>query len=829
MKRVLTTIATIILFVAKSFGQEIPIDILERINNVDYIVEGIVIDRHSYQTTNQLNIYTTNLIQITKVLKGNLTCGTVELITLGGEFGDRRMYGDHFLMPELDAQGIFLCKQTNKELPTTAPFTGTNTVYLEGVYQNQSFIKYTEENNQFIAHDISGNYDSLIQFYNLAQLITGFNFIDCQTNLRHSNIDYSSVNNIYSPDIFINKYEDYKANIDWIAYQKQNYKRKKVRSTNTIKFKISKPITTGTNPKYCEFDILAADSQNTKFLDIAYIRLVYPTSVCGTNVVAGNKIKFTNIGLISDTNCYSKTVAYDISSNSITIPITEKVFSQCKSVLPNTYTPVIHVKFEITNCQPNKLIEIKDSLTAVPPLTWMQGSSFAETANDTFSTDYDTFFVENNIKTANCGATIDTFYPNSLYAGVGDTLTVKGYLFDTTQGNGSLYFYEANNPTIPFYYKMKKVDIVEWKDTIIKAIIPSIDSNYNLLTLGSGKFKIVNNSGASDTTNYPLTVSYSLRNRVDSTLSPQVKMPTLLQNHSNYGGFDFYVDTIVSHKPLMYAAVKKALNEWVCATGVNFRIVGDTFGIVRNYSDDNINFITMGPEKKYAIGTGIVDQLYCNGSNPKQFVITGIDIVISDSITNWCFDTLNNKPVNTVDFYSAILHEWGHAIGHKHIIDSTKLMNYALPFTPSTNVPYNQRNIDLLTQVDAVKGGRRRVSQSADPSNFAFCGTGWQMNPFPICEKYSTLSIAEIGKQAFQINVYPNPFNNELYFNTLDLSVDIESISLFDITGKVILKNYQLVGNRLSFQNSTFLGNNSILFLQIHTNKGTISKIICHE
>jgi hypothetical protein len=460
----------------------------------------------------------------------------------------------------------------------------------------------------------------------------------------------------------------------------------------------------------------------------------------------------------------------------------------------------------------------------------MQGSAFAETPNDTFSTDYDTFFVANNIKTANCGATIDTFFPNSLYAGVGDTLTVKGYLFDTTQGNGALYFYEANNPSIPFYYKMKKVDIVEWKDTIIKAIIPSIDSNYNGLTLGSGKFKITNNSGTSDTSNYHLNVLYSLRNRVDTTVSPRVKMSTLLYNQNLNGGIDFYVDTLISRKPLMYKAILKALNEWVCATGVNFRIVGDTFLSTHYYSADYINFITIGPERKNAIGTGLIDEEYCNGTNPKQFIVTEIDMVISDSITNWCFDTLNNKPSGTVDFYSAILHEFGHAIGHKHIIDSSKLMNYALPFSPSTNIPFAQRNADLLVQLDAVKGARRRVNQSANSSLFATCGgAGAAMIPLPICDKYGSLSIQSTQYQIAQIDIYPNPFGNYINFGFDNNEIKIESISLFDITGKKIISNKKLdTLNRLDLKNF-MLVKNSFYLLQINSNKGVETKLMRHE
>jgi hypothetical protein len=829
MKKILTLIFLTITFI-KGFSQEIPIDIIERINKVDYIFEGSVIDKKAYYTIDMQKIYTINLVKISKVLKGELECGTVELITTGGEVGDTRVFSEHLLEVDRDAKGVFLCKLTDKELPQTPLFSTSNAVTLDGVYENQSFIKYTEEDNKIIAHDITGKYDSLIQFYNLAQIITGFNFKTCDENaILKIPILYQHDTAQYLPTNFTtNIKEQYDANIEWIKTQKKLYtKKKKKRVVNTINFQMSNPITTGTNPKYCEFDIVVSDNIWTKYLDIAYLRIEYPDIVFGTDIVANNKITVTRGSLINNTNCYSNPVPTDIGTNSIYIPITESVYSQCKSQITNVFQQLIHVKIEMQNCVPLEDIKLEDSIAFGGLSTFMTGSAFSDFPNDTFSVEYDTFAV-NTVYTGSCNAEIVDFWPKKLHGGTHDTMWIEGYQFRDYMGTGGLYFHNANAPSTGMVYKLKPVDIISWTDTLIKVIIPSIDSNQSNKILGSGYFKIINNLGQTDTSPTKLEVVYSLRHRVDSALG--TKNNVLHYNANNNGGYSFYVDTSVSNNPKAYAAIKKAMREWVCATGINFNIIGDTTGLPKHKQTEGINHITFGPLPQYAGAVIVTDNGGCLGSSPNQHLFTDIDFIISDSVVNWYYDTLGNKPSGKVDFYQMALHELGHAIGHKHIIDSTQLMYYLAPFTINSNVPFNLRNVDLLNQVEAVKGGRRQVGMSSYAPNFWACSSSIEMSALAICDKYSTLSTSNVIKNNEQLTIYPNPFTTSINIKKENTSIKIENIKLFNLTGSVI-KTWDNIENA-SLEISIQLPNipaNTIYLLQINTNNGMTNKLITHD
>lgn len=830
MKKILTLIILTTIFI-KGFAQEIPIEIIDRINTVDYIVEGSVIDKKSYYTIDMQKIYTINLIKISKVLKGELECGTVELITTGGEVGSTRIFSEHLLEVDRDAKGVFLCRATTKELPQSPLFNPTNALTLEGVYENQSFIKYTEEANNIIAHDITGKYDSLIQLYNLAQIITGFNFKQCEENLLFKpSITYEQDTAQYHPIEFATNIKiEFDSNVNWIKKQKDLYtkkKKKKTRSPYTIDFQMSNPITTGTNPKYCEFDIYVSDDIWTKYLDIAYLRIEYPDIVFGQNIVANNKITVTRGSLINNVNCYSNPVPSDIGPNSIYLPITETVYSQCKAQITNLYQQLVHVKIEISNCVPLEDIKIEDSVAFGGLSTFMTGSAYADFPNDTFSVEYDTFAV-NTVYTGSCSAEIVDFWPKKLHGGVGDTMWIEGYQFRDFMGTGGIYFYDANSPSTGMTYKLKPVDILSWSDTLIKVIIPSIDSNQSAKTLGSGKFKLVNNLGQTDTSQVKLEVVYSLRNRVDSITGN--KNNVLHFKLDTNGGYFFYVDTSISNKPMAYGAVKKAIREWVCATGMNIELVGDTTGLPKYKFNDYINHITFGPLPKFAAAAIITDNDGCFSATSHQHLFTDIDIIISDSIVNWYYDTLGAKPTNAVDFYQMILHEIGHAIGHKHINDSTQLMNYIYRYDIANNIPYSQRGIELLDEIEAVKGGRRQQGMSTYAPNFSACPNSVMIG-LPICDKYSTLSINEVNLENEILSIYPNPFTNQLNLKKLQDGVDIIDIKMFSLTGELV-KHWDLSKSNSTINTiSIYDGNPTGMYIiVINTNKGIVRKILTHE
>ena len=79
------------------FAQEVPENLARRINRVPYIFEGRVIRSDCYWSQRQDRIYTSSTIEITKIAKGTLSCGTVEIITVGGRVGDREIDISHNL------------------------------------------------------------------------------------------------------------------------------------------------------------------------------------------------------------------------------------------------------------------------------------------------------------------------------------------------------------------------------------------------------------------------------------------------------------------------------------------------------------------------------------------------------------------------------------------------------------------------------------------------------------------------------------------------------------------------------------------------------------
>lgn len=159
MKTLKSTLIIFITFYSLNlFSQEIPISIIERINQVDYIFEGKVIESNSYEVNSGKTIYTSNTIEIYKVFKGNITCGTIELICNDGAVGDREQTSSHTLNLQKGQQGVFLGKTTNKEISQIDFYSETNIEKLEASFEEQSYIKYWYDGINYQASDLWYHY-----------------------------------------------------------------------------------------------------------------------------------------------------------------------------------------------------------------------------------------------------------------------------------------------------------------------------------------------------------------------------------------------------------------------------------------------------------------------------------------------------------------------------------------------------------------------------------------------------------------------------------------------------------------------------------------------
>lgn len=182
MKKLLLTLAFAVNGIIVN-AQELPKSLIDRVNSVDYIFEGQVLESTPYYTNSGQYIRTSNLVQITKTLKGELECGTVEIITNGGEIDNKTLEISHGLKLYPNSTGIFLCNLTNRELSSVDFYSETNLEKLEGSYEYQSFIRYWWDGQNINAADLWQNFDSLNLVYNITEQISGLNFQDCGTTL----------------------------------------------------------------------------------------------------------------------------------------------------------------------------------------------------------------------------------------------------------------------------------------------------------------------------------------------------------------------------------------------------------------------------------------------------------------------------------------------------------------------------------------------------------------------------------------------------------------------------------------------------------------------
>jgi hypothetical protein len=136
MKKIALIIINFLIF-TQLFSQEVPIDIVNRVNSVNYIFEGEVIKSNPYYSNDGQYIYTSNTIEITKLLKGNIECGTIEIITIGGDMGDLRLNTSHTLKLNIGSKGIFLCSQTNRPVSVIDFYQESNIEKLEASLDNQ--------------------------------------------------------------------------------------------------------------------------------------------------------------------------------------------------------------------------------------------------------------------------------------------------------------------------------------------------------------------------------------------------------------------------------------------------------------------------------------------------------------------------------------------------------------------------------------------------------------------------------------------------------------------------------------------------------------------
>src|SRR5690606_11636078 len=75
-------------------------------------------------------------------------------------------------------------------------------------------------------------------------------------------------------------------------------------------------------------------------------------------------------------------------------------------------------------------------------------------------------------------------------------------------------------------------------------------------------------------------------------------------------------------------------------------------------------------------------------------------------------------------------------------------------------------------------------------------------------------SVKSSEVQDFEVNVYPNPAQNYIFFDTKDLK--IESVEIYDLLGRINTEEYILNQNQIDIS----LFNSGLYFIKIKTDRG---------
>jgi hypothetical protein len=537
------------------------------------------------------------------------------------------------------------------------------------------------------------------------------------------------------------------------------------RSSAELTYSLHNQRITGVFPQYLEFDVSLTDPTSSGWFWQGLVYLQYDTAVYGDSVVANGNIQVTRGTVITSSADYQQSIPLDdASSGQVDIPIQGEATAQHLYQLNGTPTPLLHIKMRIRGCLGN-------DVKTVTPGGFLSLYSDAPTFDSIIIYPVihytDDFYIS-------CQTQILSFDPSTVNGGVGDTLSIFGTRFGAIRGTGNLYFYDADHPNTGMSVALEDSDFVLWSDTLIQIILPSVEDSANGAVIGSGTFRVVTNSQQSSTTANALSVYYSLTNFRQSNHG---KWFDYLYNTTGSGGYTFFADTSISHKPAIYGCVKKAIKDWVCATGVNFVLLRDTFGIPRASTRDSINIITLGHQDASAFATCYSMVSYCSANNIA--IKDEMDIIISDDPTiTWFTDTTGRDtlPVGQSDLYHVLLHEFGHGVGHNHVIDSTAIMYYKTPHVPNGGLPANQREVVLYADNSAVDGGLMEVEKASTATSSLLCGllpmvsitTG---HCFPY---YSIDNLIDINS----ISLYPMPFDSKLQIKSESPIINISLTSL---------------------------------------------------
>ncbi len=161
-----------------------PVSLEEKVNHSDLIVEGKVISQESFWNTQHTMIFTSHVIEVTKVFKGVLQEDEIEILTVGGTVGTESIEASDLLTLSRNETGIFFCHASQLNLKSPSSGRALMDVYAG----SQGFLSYEIHSEKASAP--FARYESITdELYPLLQSKTGRSFTDLNPdfNIKKAN------------------------------------------------------------------------------------------------------------------------------------------------------------------------------------------------------------------------------------------------------------------------------------------------------------------------------------------------------------------------------------------------------------------------------------------------------------------------------------------------------------------------------------------------------------------------------------------------------------------------------------------------------------------
>lgn len=299
---------------------------------------------------------------------------------------------------------------------------------------------------------------------------------------------------------------------------------------------------------------------------------------------------------------------------------------------------------------------------------------------------------------------ITGFSPDTLAAGTGSILTIRGQHFGVTRGTGSVQFRNADNGGADFI-QASETDYIVWSDDEIQVRVPGKNSANN--TPGSGEIRVTTSRDTSVTSAQRFIIPFA----ASQVMYEQKTFMPRLVDANGEGGYTFYFNQDFAQNQPARAAFTRALGTWSCYTGVNWQ-TGEPLALDVT-ADDNVNVVRFGAAGE--LPGGVLARCVsrykgCGGATADQWRVAEMDLVFRPS-GRWHFEA--GEPTESqFDFETVTLHEMGHGHQLSHVIMPGAVMHYAIANGQAT------RQLDARSD---LAGGQYIMARSIASNS---CGPG---------------------------------------------------------------------------------------------------------